>query len=233
MQVDELQTAMAGRKRQLYGEHDNLDTGVVSSDRPITSRKRSKTITSIVNKSTYDVGALINELAYTRLDVTFNYTNYNPSSSPVLLCILSGDPTNYLSLWYVRNRTTTSSKADADSDMILRLYSVSPLLQALAIATNWTIDASQLSMMAAHILPVHTLDRVQASIADDFRRFFDGLPQYTNMVTLFDPCGKCIWNSSQIQQAVQQPQYLILNELEAVLKQHLTDLVIEEAMDMT
>ena len=52
--------------------------------------------------SPFQVEALLNNLAFTRLYVTANYHNYNPQTSPVILCFLSHQDSDlhlYHALW--------------------------------------------------------------------------------------------------------------------------------------
>ena len=47
----------------------------------------------------YDVHALLNNLAFTRLHVTSNFHRYSHGSSPVVLCIISDAISLYSALW--------------------------------------------------------------------------------------------------------------------------------------
>lgn len=43
--------------------------------------------------------SLLYSLAFTRLDVTANYTNYNPLTSPMMICVTREDDKLYRKLW--------------------------------------------------------------------------------------------------------------------------------------
>ena len=49
----------------------------------------------------YNVQKLLNHLAFTRVYVTANFHNYNPSKSFVILCMVSEQSELYHALWFV------------------------------------------------------------------------------------------------------------------------------------
>lgn len=103
MQVDAVSTLSGNRKRSvrhrdadseddLPAAHDELD----ASPKRLRN-KRGDAVHRRVLK--YNAQALLNHLAFTRLYVTANFPNYNPSVSPVVICFVAEHDALYRALW--------------------------------------------------------------------------------------------------------------------------------------
>ena len=105
MQIDAASTLTRNRKRSIHQRDadssdddeplppDNLDTAGGKRLR----NSQGNAIPRRVLK--YNAQALLNNLAFTRLYVTANFHNNNPSVSPVILCIVSERDGLYRALW--------------------------------------------------------------------------------------------------------------------------------------
>ncbi|KAK5137672.1 hypothetical protein LTR08_007967 [Meristemomyces frigidus] len=93
----------SNRKRSVrHREADSEDEQPVPSDHHDTTLKRlrnSKGVAIHRRVLKYSAQALLNNLAFTRLYVTANFQNFDPSLSPVILCIVSEHDVLYRALW--------------------------------------------------------------------------------------------------------------------------------------
>jgi hypothetical protein len=55
----------------------------------------------------YNVQKLLNHLAFTRVYVTANFHNYNPSKSSVILCVVAEQDELYHTLWFAHPSVVT------------------------------------------------------------------------------------------------------------------------------
>lgn len=92
----------SSRKRSIHESLDDSDDDMPQQINNIISPKRSRgRAGSTVKRQTiyYNAQALLNELAFHRLFVTANFMNYNPSLSPILLCIVTHSLNLYHATW--------------------------------------------------------------------------------------------------------------------------------------
>ena len=101
MQTDAVSALSGNRKRSV--QHRDVDSEDewpdYQLDTPSKRLRGSKGAAIHRQIYKYNVQALLNNLAFTRLYVTANFQNYNSALSPVILCIVSGHDRLYRALW--------------------------------------------------------------------------------------------------------------------------------------
>lgn len=105
MHLDAPPALSGSRKRSIQELHvDDDEDELVASHKNYTDaapkRLRNRRGNAVHRKIIkYDVQALLNHLAFTRFYVTANFQNYNQTSSPVIICIVSNHLQLYNALW--------------------------------------------------------------------------------------------------------------------------------------
>jgi len=108
MQIDAVSPLSSNRKRPVRHrdadseDEEGLGAGPVADELLTTPLKRlqnSKGYAVHRRILKYNAQALLNDLAFTRLYVTANFQNYNPTLSPIILCVVSEHRLLYHALW--------------------------------------------------------------------------------------------------------------------------------------
>ncbi|KAK4560967.1 hypothetical protein LTR86_004922 [Recurvomyces mirabilis] len=222
MEVDEPVRATSARKRRLTQPLDeDEDEGPDWShyDATTASSKRSRAGAGHAverRRVRVDTQALIRSFAFTSLNVTFNFNCYNPTTSPTIMFLLSGSSyTTYL------------------SDMILRSTTYAPDLQALALARGTPADSWMFNKLLTQILPIHTIDEVQIEADEGLQDYLVAYAGSTDLVTLLDAEGNCIWDSSELNDRHKggsaEP---LLHDIERAMASNLSNLKTADEMEV-
>lgn len=95
----------SSRKRQApHDSNDDSDNDLIfhaPSDTPSKRLQNARGLPIARETVSYNASKLLGDLAVTRLFVTANFSNYNPTSSHVILCIVRESDMLYRALWYV------------------------------------------------------------------------------------------------------------------------------------
>ena len=103
MQTDTTSKQIQSRKRSMRDRELDSDAEefAVDDELDTPSKRFQDRRGSAVGRHTvhYNAQALLNSLAFKRVFVTSNFSNFHPTDSPVILCFLEDRHDMYTSLW--------------------------------------------------------------------------------------------------------------------------------------
>ncbi|KAK3712615.1 hypothetical protein LTR37_009058 [Vermiconidia calcicola] len=121
----------------------------------------------------YNAPKLLNNLAFTRFYVTKNFQNFNPSTSFIILCMVS------------------------EQNGLYQALCISPDLQALAITAGYVSPNSMSDQSLLRELPLVTTACVDGITVEEFEHFRQEVGGPQGCIAVISPECNCVWNSSE------------------------------------
>ncbi|KAK5110856.1 hypothetical protein LTR62_005567 [Meristemomyces frigidus] len=188
---------------------------------PITKRSRAHTGHAISRRQiNCNIRQVINTVAWSVLNVSFNYRRYNPATSPVIIILLSEcNYTTYL----------------AYCDMVLRLTAYAPDLQALAFDNGLPPESWCRKRQIPQPIPIHDPKQMDGPPAESVWSFVEAYRGFPDIVALLDSGGICKWDDRDLLARSRGPgsQTLVLSDVEALLERQLVAMRSTVEMEWT